>query len=113
MVSIQILGLIFQLIEYSSNVDPVFTYRVTNRYLNVLGCCDEIKLHTDRQGSINKSFLYNKIWEKKMLDTYTNRPIYAIKLDATDNYEQHFLYWIKNNNNEVKDTNGAWMVYRI
>ena len=90
-----------------------FTYIVIYCNSNVLGCCDEIELHTDRQGNINNTFLYTKTWEKKMLDTYTNRPIYEIKLSETENYEQHFLYWIGNNNNKMKDTNGAWMVHTL
>ena len=58
----------------------------------ILVCCKHVQLDTIDQTIIEPDLLYPNTWEKKMVDTYTKRPIYEL---IGKNKTRYFLYWIK------------------
>ena len=55
-------------------------------------CCKHVQLDTIDQTVIELDLLYPNTWEKKMVDTYTKRPIYEL---TGKNNKRYFLYWVK------------------
>ena len=74
------------------------------------GCCDLIYLHTDVQEIVHKGLVYPNTWKKKMIDTYTKRPVYEIQ--SIEN-ERYFLYWVKIVDSHIKNSKSAWIVGKI
>ena len=61
-------------------------------------CCKHVQIDTIDQTVIEPDLLYPNTWEKKMVDTYTKRPIYEL---IGRNNKRYFIYWIKTDNVET------------
>ena len=71
---------------YQSRISPFYSI------FHILVCCKHVQLDTIDQTVIEPDLFYPNTWEKKMVDTYTKRPIYEL---IGKNKTRYFLYWIK------------------